>query len=202
MNRHADEEQLERYSMGVLPEGDEAVVEEHLLICSTCQRKLEEMDAYTRAMRQAASEVRSAERASRPLRARTARFSRPVWAAAFAVLALAFVVATAGRWTRTTTPATILLTATRGAEGLPNTAVPAQTPLIVKIDLTELESQPEYTVQIVDPNGRQILRSVETPRQGNLTIPVRGLGPGNYFVRLSSATELLREYEIRVNPGR
>ena len=36
-----------------LPEGQLAVIEEHLLICEVCQDRLQELDEYVAAMREA-----------------------------------------------------------------------------------------------------------------------------------------------------
>jgi len=54
---HADEESLERYSMGTLAERESAPLEEHLLICQTCRDRLEFLDTYQRSMRAALKSV-------------------------------------------------------------------------------------------------------------------------------------------------
>ena len=43
-NCHIDEEELERYSMGAMPEAAIAPFEEHLLICEPCQLRLAQRD--------------------------------------------------------------------------------------------------------------------------------------------------------------
>ena len=55
---HAQEEDLERYSIGTLsvPQGE--ALEEHLLICHACQDRLAEVDAYVQTVRVAASRLR------------------------------------------------------------------------------------------------------------------------------------------------
>src|SRR5580765_7818099 len=79
---HADEGQLERYSLGAQDETDSARVEEHLLICETCRSRLEEADVYAAAMRGAAQSVRleAQSRARQP-----ARSWFPLWSDALAV---------------------------------------------------------------------------------------------------------------------
>ena len=52
---HQTEEQLEFYALGRLTETQVAAVEEHLLVCSVCQDKLDEVEAYALAMREAIS---------------------------------------------------------------------------------------------------------------------------------------------------
>jgi anti-sigma factor RsiW len=51
------EEALERYSLGRLTEDEAGPVEEHLLICASCRKRLEQLDAYHRAMRSALSKI-------------------------------------------------------------------------------------------------------------------------------------------------
>jgi anti-sigma factor RsiW len=47
------EETVEAYSLGRLPEGEIATVEEHLLWCERCQRQLKVADDFRDAMRSA-----------------------------------------------------------------------------------------------------------------------------------------------------
>src|SRR5512140_3293379 len=49
--QHADEDDLEKYSLGTLSEGATEILEEHLLLCPTCRDNLTEMDAYLRTMK-------------------------------------------------------------------------------------------------------------------------------------------------------
>lgn len=50
---HVSEDILERYAMGKLSAADCAPIEEHILICPTCQRELEAVDDYIRIARAA-----------------------------------------------------------------------------------------------------------------------------------------------------
>jgi anti-sigma factor ChrR (cupin superfamily) len=52
---HQTAEQLERYALGRLAEPEQAVIEEHLLICEACRQRLDEVEAYAKAMRRAIS---------------------------------------------------------------------------------------------------------------------------------------------------
>ncbi len=77
---HAQEEDLERYSIGTLsgPQGE--ALEEHLLICPACQDQLAEVDAYVRTVRVAASRLRSKTPLSHPRIAGSGGSSRsPRW---------------------------------------------------------------------------------------------------------------------------
>ena len=54
MEGHISEDELELYAVSRgLPEGQLAVIEEHLLICEVCQDRLQELDEYVAAMREA-----------------------------------------------------------------------------------------------------------------------------------------------------
>lgn len=50
---HVPEETLEAYAMGKLSAEECALIEEHLLICPTCQRDLEAVEDYIRVARAA-----------------------------------------------------------------------------------------------------------------------------------------------------
>jgi anti-sigma factor RsiW len=65
VSRHFDEEAVERYSMGKLSARKTAAIEEHLLICESCCRRVVESDAYVAAIRKAAAKLRKAERKPR-----------------------------------------------------------------------------------------------------------------------------------------
>ena len=55
---HFGEEASERYSMGTLSGEEAEQIEEHLLICEACRRRVTESHAYVAAMRRAAAQVR------------------------------------------------------------------------------------------------------------------------------------------------
>ena len=52
---HLTEDVLESYALGQLSPQDCAPAEEHLLICPTCQDRLDQTDAYIQAMKVATS---------------------------------------------------------------------------------------------------------------------------------------------------
>jgi anti-sigma factor ChrR (cupin superfamily) len=43
---HASDDILERYAMGTLSGRESAPVEEHLLLCTVCQERLEDLDGF------------------------------------------------------------------------------------------------------------------------------------------------------------
>jgi anti-sigma factor RsiW len=66
VQRHFDEETAEKYSLGKLSAKRTAEVEQHFLVCPTCQHLVAEFDAFTTAMRKAAAKVRATERKQKP----------------------------------------------------------------------------------------------------------------------------------------
>ena len=54
LNDHISEDVLERYALGQTSDHETAPLEEHLLICKTCQRKLQSLDEYIAVTREAA----------------------------------------------------------------------------------------------------------------------------------------------------
>ena len=58
---HQSTEQLELYALGRLAEPEQAVIEEHLLICEACREQLDEVEAYAKAMRRAIADSSATE---------------------------------------------------------------------------------------------------------------------------------------------
>jgi len=52
---HAGEDELEQYAMGVLDETAAGSLEEHLLLCTGCQKRLAELDEFLKAIRNPAT---------------------------------------------------------------------------------------------------------------------------------------------------
>jgi anti-sigma factor ChrR (cupin superfamily) len=59
--RHPDDAEIEKYSLGVLDEVAAGELEQHVLICHDCQDRVAEMDAEIQGMRAAAREIRAQE---------------------------------------------------------------------------------------------------------------------------------------------
>jgi hypothetical protein len=196
-SRHAADEVLERYSMGNLARPELAEFEEHLLVCESCQDRLAEEDSFRLGVRRAGAE---------PLPSRSfvrGRLPKLAWAVGLAAMGLAIFGGI--QWRSLSRagdpPAVILLGTTRGTENSTPGAAPAQKPLTLLLDVTDLQQGPAYTLSVVDTGGRPAFQSVVGPSQNDkLQAPLaRGLPPGEYFVRLSNpAGELLREYALTV----
>ncbi len=61
---HIPEDLLEEYALGKASDGDCSPLDEHLLICRTCQNRLAEIDEYVRVMKAAiaAPPIRASKR--------------------------------------------------------------------------------------------------------------------------------------------
>src|SRR5258706_3086931 len=89
---HVAEDVLERYLMNRITEAEKATVEEHLLVCSSCQTQTEETEAFILAARVALREPfrKPAMRAARAgtSGARLSWFAGPVISTPFLGLAI------------------------------------------------------------------------------------------------------------------
>jgi hypothetical protein len=191
-----DDDRIERYSMGTLPEEEAAELEEHLLVCEACQSCLRQAEAFAGGMRRAAlrviQEPPAPERGNR-LFPKLVPGRVPSLVPALACAAILLVLALAGlSWIRPNPPAfAVKLVAMRGAE--PGSKAPAGRPLAFQADLSDLPAASSYRLELVDRDGRGIWQGATA----SATIPA--LPPGMYFIRVySGGSELLREYGLKV----
>jgi hypothetical protein len=195
-NRHASDEVLERYSMDCLTGPELAEFEEHLLLCETCQDRLAREDRIRQHVR-AAGAVLARPRAPLPW-----RLPKLAWALGLVAVGLAVFAGIEWQSLRRSTapPTVILLRTTRGTENPALAAAPAGKPLILALDLTELQQFSEYTLEIVDAGGHPAFQSKGSAQNGRLQVTLTaGLAAGAYFVRVNApAGELLREYALIV----
>ena len=193
-HRHVDDEAIERYSVGETPEGEVARLEEHLLICESCRRRLAETDVYGSSMQRASAELRRA-----PLEHQRHPWFLPRLVPTLAAVAVAVLVTVVGlRLVKPGAPMpafAVNLEATRGA-GIEAKAPPGR-PLVLRLDVTGLPVWPSYRLEMVDRIGNRVWQGA-TP--GASVPPAR---PGVYFVRVYSPSgELLREYGLEVESRR
>ncbi|MGA2723270.1 MAG: hypothetical protein ABSG79_12765 [Bryobacteraceae bacterium] len=198
-NCQVDEEEIERYATGAMPEGAIAPFEEHLLICESCQRRLAQTDIYVSAMRQASARLRTG-----PLKRGLPwlRFPRLVPALA----GMAVVIVAAGLWLSRLDmgeahPFAVDLAATRGA------AIEAKAPagrwLLLRLDLANLPASSGYRVEMVGRSGNRVWQAMVPARGSRADFKVPRTQPGVYFVRVyRPAGELLREYGFEVEGPR
>jgi hypothetical protein len=198
-NCHVDEEEIERYSMGAMPEADVALFEEHLLICEPCQQRLAQTDVYVAAMREASARLRTG-----PLKRRLPWLRLPRLVPALAGMAVAIVAA--GLWLSRLDmgqahPFAVDLAATRGA--VIEAKAPADRWLLLRLDLANLPASPGYRLEMVDRSGNRVWQDTMTARGSQAGVKVPGMPPGVYFVRVYRPPgELLREYGFEVEGRR
>jgi hypothetical protein len=194
---HIHEDLLDQYAMATLPEGSVAEVEEHLLSCSLCQKRLVETDEFLTVFRAAATQVD----------ARPARQPKPFLlsriiacagaAAAFAVL-LVFLIP-GERQNAKLPPATLLMQSFRGPEAAAHMV--SGRPYRLVFDLS-VQATVDYEVEIVDEIGNGILRIGADVRNGQLTAPLEKLGRGSYWVRVYRTQpdrQVVAEYRLRAD---
>ncbi|HVV44179.1 MAG TPA: hypothetical protein VHC72_03215 [Bryobacteraceae bacterium] len=207
---HATDDQLELYALGRAPASDIPPLEQHLLICTACQERLDNLAAFADGMRDALAdyspEVRPRLSAAEWLRradipARIAFWLPPrtsPWVSMTLGCAALVIIGgiVAHDKTGTAEAATLQLTAVRGE--MPIT-VPAR-----EFDLALTDSPREggpYRVQILNVTGALVWQRVMESAPAGLRVRLkRRLPPGDYFVRLySPADVMLREYGFRVH---
>jgi hypothetical protein len=191
-NRHLEAEEIESYSLQTTPESDVARVEEHLLVCTDCQKRVESSDVFVRAMQDASRDLR----AKKAPAARRFGIGMPLFALACAVVVLAAVSILFPRHTGENQPMfAVSLSAIRGAAG--EAQAPAGKTLNLELDLSGIANDLDYRVYVVDQSGKAVAMTTTS----HPLIPP--LQPGTYFVRLySPGDELLREYALEVQPAK
>ena len=198
-NYHLDDEELERYSMGAMPEAAIAPFEEHLLVCEPCQLRLAQTDAYVGAMRQASARLRT-----EPLKRGLPWLRFPRLIPALAGMAVAIVAA--GLWIGRPDmgeahPFAVDLEATRGA--VIEAKAPAGRWLLLRLELANLPASSSYRLEMVDRFGSRIYQATVAAQGSKAGFKVPGTRPGIYFVRLYRPPgELLREYGFEVEGRR
>ncbi len=204
LDRHAADATLEQYSLGMLSEREAAEVEEHVLICPSCQERLAETDAYVDAMRQAALKLGTAAppvwRHRLDAIARLALRPLPLAAAVAGIAAILWLGGSL-RLTRAPAlpPVSVFLAATRGGEAIPVSRAPSGRALSLKLDTAGLPQVPACHVEIVNARGRAVFQSPARAASGTLTVEAPALGGGSYWVRLYDPQMiLLREFGLEV----
>jgi len=197
INRHLDEGELEQYSMGELPESELGALEEHLLVCELCRLRLDETDDFVASMRGAAAEFRSRQRLA-PVEAQRQRW---VWLRLIpAVAAMAVLVVVIGWWSGASKtaapPFAVSLEATRGPASF--ASAPADTWLLVRLNLAGLPDLPSYRLDMVNDTGAAVWQATVTAHDAKVEAKIPQTKAGSYFIRVySPAGDLLREFGLR-----
>jgi hypothetical protein len=188
---HLGEELLEQYSVGCLAESEVARVEEHVLLCESCQEKLELVDSWVRSVRRAGAQLPAESKSIWQL------WRLPQFVPALA--ATVFLVFAAGVGLQITkkgavAPFAIALEATRGESVA---LVPAGKPLLIQPGLEGLPRFSQYRLEIVDQSGHPVREARLQAGSGVARTSIPSIAAGVYFARVYSPTgELLREYGI------
>jgi hypothetical protein len=189
---HQTEEQLECYALGRLPEAQVAVVEEHLLICDVCQHKLDEVEAFALAMREAIATAPAPRPRTDWLAWLRPENRLPSWSKAaaggFAVFVFAAGLYMYNGRTALAPTATLQLTAIRGE--MPSVPPARETDII----LSDAPAHPGLRVEVVDSTGTMVWSGPFHSDTSKMHL-VRQLSEGSHFIRLyDSGGKLLREY--------
>jgi len=196
MPSHIEESQIDLYAMGTLPEEALPAVEEHLLGCAACQSHLLETDEFLRTFRLAATQV---EAHPVPLWARILHARGPLWTAVPAFALLAVLIAVVPRGSRE--PSVVEMQSLRGPES--GAQVAAGKPLLLVFDASAFalpdNYAPGYKIKILDISGAEVLVADAGAIDGRISIPVKRLARGSYWVRLyrKDNPTLAAEYNLR-----
>lgn len=188
---HVEEELLEQYSVGCLVQSEVARVEEHVLLCESCQEKLDLIDSWVRSVRRAGAQLPAEPKSIWQF------WKLPQFVPALA--ATVFLVFAAGVGLQMTkkgavAPFAIALEATRGESVA---SVPAGKPLLIQPGLEGLPRFSQYRLEIVDQSGHPVRTAALEAGSGDAGTSIPAIAAGVYFVRVYSPSgELLREYGI------
>jgi hypothetical protein len=197
IKRHLDDGALEQYSMGNLPESTLSYFEEHLLVCESCRRRLDETDVYVASMRSAAAEFQSQQR---PVQVEPERGSWGWLRLIPAMAAVAVLAAGIGWWSGRShlagPPFAISLEATRGVADA--ASAPADTGLLVRLDLAGLAVLPSYRLEMVNARGTTVWQGTANSHDAKVESKIPQTKAGAYFIRVYSPDgELLREFGLK-----
>lgn len=194
-DKHIEESLLEQYAMDVLPEQLRAGLDEHLLGCQDCQSRLVQLDTFLNAFRPAVRQMRQQPVATRRIRL----FPRLVWLAPVAALTASLVFLVLRPGVPAVTPAFVQMRALRGPETAAR--LTAGQPAVLVFDIAGRDRGAKYEVEVVDPLGKTVWTVACESKEERLSVPVRKLEPGSYWVRVyrnQPERSLLEEYALRV----
>ncbi len=192
--QHIDDDLMDRYALGSVPEDLLARVEEHLLTCKLCQSRLIETDEFIQLFRAAATQLDA-----RPVPLTRRLLTIPVlrWAGAAAAAALVLFSISVASHRSAPAAATVIMRSLRGPES--PAVAPARQPVVLVFDVTPTAPAENYEARIVDLTGRQLLAMPMELKDGHLSIRIDNLHSGSYWVRICLAADrnILAEYGLR-----
>lgn len=194
---------LELYSLGRLPEGAEAALEEHLLVCEPCMDLLAAIDRDTAALCIALRGVNARKTGWERLVEGFSSRAVPklVWVAVPALALVLLVGVPVAIHRGGEPPVALELRTFRSDPGTPLVAPPGR-PLQLRLAAEGLPEGPGWSAHIVDRAGNDILSGTLEVKGSSALFPVtRGLSRGDYWVQLRSSREPehpVREYQLTV----
>jgi hypothetical protein len=167
-----------------------APVEEHLLFCAACQKRVEEEQRFTK-------EIRAAAR-SGPIEIRRAprRWVAAVGLAASLVVGV-WLLRPAPEAVAPGTPVHVALMVTRSAAADQAAVAPAGSPLALSVDVEQLPSFDSYAVEVFNLSGAKVFGTETAPLEARLSVNAPPLPAGRYWVRVHGGGELLREFALK-----
>lgn len=205
---HITEERLEAYSSNLLGGDELDHIEEHLLVCGTCQDRLQAVERFEQAMRSAARCLRKEEKDAPDIQAwyRTIfHVPLPVCAGIGVAIALAFMAMVRVPTPRSShtlpvagAPVDVALESVRGEST--GTALAGHA-LHLRLDGEGVAEIPVWNIEIVDSEGGKVWSGSGIRSDSTITADVpQAFSPGTYYVRLikDSAVDPAREFELVV----
>lgn len=194
---HETDDDLELYALGRLTEERVANVDEHLLICASCRKRLNEAEAFAVAMREAIGGEPKAAASTNWHWLSAWRQPGLAWAGAFASLLVALGLFVHFGVTPVAPLATLQLAAVRGE--MPTVTQARET----YISLIDAPAVTGLKAEVVDSNAGILWTGPLPLRDAHRIRLTKQLDPGDYFVRLySDDGKLLHEYGFQVRPPR
>ncbi len=203
--KHPSTDVLEDYSLGHLRGLMFERVEEHLLVCETCQDELTAVDAKIRELKEACLELGERELDLRPVAHRPGFFQRfinipiPVVAGACAAMLLTLAVPFVKYPAVNSVPAIVQLQTSRGSDDRSIARGDAQRPLHLRLSAPELPAGAQLRAEIVNWDGARIWSGAIVQEKAGLAIDVQSpLGPGLFWVRLVNGTAPVHEFGLEL----
>jgi Putative zinc-finger len=225
VQRHPTTDVLEEYAFHRLPEPDTEALEEHLLMCPECQDSLADMDEYILLVKHVTARHQSRHKSvlqpefaatrkpthlGRALDISGMDVIRSLGFALAAALVLICVGIARFSWpvAPVVTAEPVELIALRGGDDallnpfinpLVNHAH-AGRPLDMNVDVTGLPSSDRYRIEIVNSAGQRAWDGQVQGSGNPLAVHIaKGFRRGQYWVRLYSSSQLLREFGLKVD---
>src|SRR5271165_835252 len=182
INSHVGEDTMERYVLGHLPVELSSVLEEHVILCETCQTRLEQIEEYVRIAAAAGTELQADAKAVAPWYRDFSWLAipKPVWAGALALLMLSVAIPIYRSLDGQTEE--VSMKAVRGP-----VAHASHGKLVLRIDTSTIQHVTSFQIELVRANGEIVWQGPADASNNQLRLPFpTKIDPGWYSVRLYS----------------